>query len=372
MKNRLLGMVAALTLGGACGGGTAGDGDDGWTVYRGMQAVMFGQVDRTIYRFDDASGDGDYNDAGERAVFVQDSDEFFKPMIAIDGNTIIGIVNSPINPTGALRWLQDLDGDGSALGPGESRIWWAGALPTGGVVRRLENLARASDGTVLVVTQGGGLEPQAIYLLRDANGNGDANDPDEVMLVATLPTGVSANSIARDRNGDVWFVGNPGDGTSNPGGDLYRVRAGTVAEVFDRATLAAQAGVVIISHKIDALPDGSIIFSGAVSGASPVQGEIMIALRDGNDDHEIAIDEVDTIWSYADGEYYCSFADLHVLEDGSILGLGNGGMTYRLVDGTLSGDFFDVGEIFVSYDPVFASANGGSSTQMTRLSASTK
>ena len=148
--------------------------------------------------------------------------------------------------------------------------------------------------------------------------------------------------------------------------------AGAV-EAFDRATLAAQAGVVIISHKIDALPDGSIIFSGAVSGASPVAGEIMITLRDGNGDHEIAIDEVDTIWSYADGEYYCSFADLHVLEDGSILGLGDGGKTYRLVDGALDGAFFDVGEIFVSYDPFFASANGGgSSTQTTLVSASTK
>jgi hypothetical protein len=365
-------MVAALTLAGACGGGAADQGDDGWTVSYGATAVMFGQVDQTIYRFHDASGDGDYNEAGERTVFVQDGDPFFKPMIAIDGNTILGILNSSIRPTGAMRWLQDLDGDGRALGPGESRIWWSGALPTAGVVNRLENLARSSDGTVLVLTQGG-LEPQAIYMLRDANGNGDANDPGEVTLVATLPTGVTANSIARDRNRDVWFVGNPGDGTGNPGGDLYRVRAGTVAEVFDRATLAAQAGVVIISHKIDALPDGSIIFSGMVSGANAVEGEVIVVLRDGNGDHEIAIDEVDTIWSYAHGEYYCSFADLHVLEDGSILGLGEDGKTFRLVDGTLNGGFFDVGEIFVSYDPAFASANGeGLPSRMSRLSASTK
>lgn len=366
-------MVAALMLVGACGGGAAGGGDDdGWTVSYGEPAVMFGQVNNTIYRFHDASGDGDYNDAGERTVFVEDDDAFFKPMIAIDGNTILGIRNSPFTPTGAVRLLQDLDGDGSVLGPGESRIWWSGALPTSGVVKRLENLARASDGTVLVLTQDA-LEPRVIYMLRDANGNGDANDPGEVTLVATLPTGVSANSIALDGNGDVWFVGNPGGGTSNPGGDLYRVRAGTVTEVFDRATLEAQAGVVIISHKISALADGSIIFSGMVSGENPVQGEIMIALRDGNGDHEIAIDEIDTIWSYAEGEYYCSFADLHVLEDGSMLGLGEGGSTFRLVDGTQDGEFFDVGEIFVSYDPWFADANGERlPSRMSRLSASTK
>ena len=48
-------------------------------------------------------------------------------------------------------------------------------------------------------------------------------------------------------------------------------------------------------------------------------------------------------------------------------------MTYRLVDGTMDGEFLDVGEIFVSYDPFFASANGErSSTLMTRVSASTK
>lgn len=365
-------MVAALTLAVACGGRAADSGgDDGWTVSRGAPAVMFGQVDQTIYRFHDASGDGDYNEAGERTVFAQDSDSAFKPMVAIDGNTILGILNSPIDPTGAIRWLQDLDGDGSAAGPGESRTWWSGLLPTGGVVRRLENLARAPDGTVFVVTQAG-LEPQTIYMLRDGNSNGDANDPGEVTLVATLPAGVTTNSIARDGNGDVWFVGNPGS-NSNPGGDLYRIRAGAVAEVFDRATLAAGAGVVIISSKIDALPDGTIIFSGMVNGANPVEGEVMVALRDGNGDHEIAIDEVDTIWSYADGEYYCSFADLHVLEDGSILGLGEDGKTFRLVDGTRDGGFFDVGEIFVSYDPLFASANGeGLPSRMSRLSASTK
>lgn len=62
----LLGMVAALTLTDACGGGADDDGDDGWTVSYGEPTVMVGQVDQTIYRFHDASGDGDHDEAGER------------------------------------------------------------------------------------------------------------------------------------------------------------------------------------------------------------------------------------------------------------------------------------------------------------------
>jgi len=363
-------MVAVSILC-ACGGDDGGPNGSGagWDVSYGEPAVAFAQDDGFIYRWIDLDGDGDYNEANERSEFLADPSAFFKPMVALDGRTLIMVFNSPSANTGQVRWLQDANGDGDAQDPGESRLVFSGTLPGGTLIARMQSLALARDGSLYVSDQVVGGVGQTIYRLTDANGDGDTDDLDEVVVVTTVPSAIHADTLALDGNDELWFVGSAG--SPDDGADLYRVRSGVPALVIERAALSAARGLLPVPFKLDVLGDGSIAFSGR-EVADLSRKASLAALVDSNHDREIATNEVTTIWNFESGEFDCTFQDLKILEDGSILVLSYKRLI-RLVDGNGDGDFLDLGETYVAFDPVFAEANGQSEPQhLSRITATTK
>jgi hypothetical protein len=359
---------------GTDGASDSGGGDGGGGIYPtpsyGAPAILFGQIGDVIYRFEDTSGDGDYNEAGERTLFWQESESEIRQIVAVDTSTIVEVdnyYNTPIS-TPALLWIHDSNGDGSALDPGEASVLWSGALPGGGTASVLHAIARGSDSAIYVLTEDGTGSPQTIYRLVDVNSDGSISGTGEVTVVTTLPSTVTTKSIAIDGYGAVWFVGNQ----QMIGGDLYRVDNGTPTLVFDQATLAAQAGVVIVSPQLDTLADGSIVFSAMLAGTNVVEGNLLVALRDANHDHQITSNEIVQIWSYAMGDFFCSFGDTQGLPDGSLMCLGYGRDVFRLVDANADGTFYDVGEQYVALDHMFAAANGQTPSGLDTITAALK
>jgi hypothetical protein len=147
MKRLLLviGVVAACGGGhgahvdGGSGGGGSGGG--GLPVSFGAPAVVF-MVEyntRDVYRFADLDGDGDYNEAGERSLFAHNGTQ-----LALDSHTVLQV--APANGVSQIMWLEDMNGNGDALDPGESRVWFSGTGPAGSLQGAVQRVL-AADGT---------------------------------------------------------------------------------------------------------------------------------------------------------------------------------------------------------------------------------
>src|SRR5262249_13815769 len=123
-------------------------------------------------------------------------------------------------------------------------------------------------------------------------------------------------------------------------------------------SLAAQPGIVIAAPAVDTLADGSIIVSAMLAGSNLIEGNVLVALRDANHDHQITTDEIVQVWSYAKGDFWCSYDDMQALPDGSVLCLSLTNNVFRLVDANQDGTFDDIGEQYVAWDRDFAAVNG--------------
>lgn len=351
MKRLLLviGVVAACGGGhgahvdGGSGGGGGGGG--GVPVSFGAPAVVFMVEYNTadVYRFADLDGDGDYNEAGERTLFAHNG-----AVLALDGRTALQVV--PANGVSQIMWLEDMNGNGDALDPGESRVWFSGSGP-GGALQGAVQLVLAPDGSIFAMDHE---QPSPlIYRLHDDNGDGSVDDPGEATLVSMLAAPMTAMTV--DGFGFVWLS----DGT-----DLYRTMNGTTTKVVDHADVLAQLGCTTNATKLVRLKDGSVAFAAASSMID--HPEVLLAVRDTAPDHQITIDEVQTVWSSAEVGYAGNFDDLHATEDGSVFLLKNGEIMgdvtvptmYRLNDGNGNGTFLDDGETYAVYDPYFAIMNG--------------
>jgi hypothetical protein len=122
--------------------------------------------------------------------------------------------------------------------------------------------------------------------------------------------------------------------------------------------LSAQTGLAIASHQIATLADGSLVLVARLNALDPTADHVLFALRDANSDHTITIDELQIVWTYSNGDFDFTYRDFATLADGSVVALSDTGFATRLVDGNQDGSFTDDGETVVSYDAIFALANG--------------
>jgi len=133
---------------------------------------------RAVLRLRDLNGDGDALDGGESAIFFDESGGLMPPLtdpesvaIAPGGALLVGD-----SANGRIVRLVDLDGDGTALGPGEASEFYnvTGAVLLGDI----DAIQVDAAGQVYVVDENDG----TIVRLTDLDGDGSALDPGELLI----------------------------------------------------------------------------------------------------------------------------------------------------------------------------------------------
>jgi sugar lactone lactonase YvrE len=197
-----------------------------------------------VMRLSDLDQDGDFDSPGEVVVFYDE----LQGTILLGNNNSVAVLPSGLVIVGdtssdILLGLRDLDGDGSCHGPGEHFVWFDGdPLVNGSGIAMVSpnNLSVDAAGRVFVAdanTGGGGLD--AVLVIQDRNGDGDANDVGEarhyyVPLNGSGVGDVIPNSVAVMPTGDLLYLEGSSTGFATKG--LYRLDDANRDGVIDPST----------------------------------------------------------------------------------------------------------------------------------------
>lgn len=150
-----------------------------------------------IYALLDANGDGDANDPGEIRVFFDGANASGLPIPQVQGLTVDALgqvwvaVNNASTPAGPDRilLLRDLNGDGDAQDAGESIEFYSRPGTTGVLAASIPTRIAIGPDTSVYFTENGttGAFAKGVWRLFDGTGNGDANDPGEATLYWAPP-----------------------------------------------------------------------------------------------------------------------------------------------------------------------------------------
>jgi hypothetical protein len=173
-----------------------------------------------IWRFTDFNQVGDYADPGEITSFYSDV------LGAYAWSTPTAIVSAPDGTVyvteisnDAIYALRDLNGDGDANDPGEHTVFFDGTNLSGFPIPQAYGITADALGRLFLAVNNASTPagPDRILKLEDLNGDGDAQDLNEAIDYYNLPgtTGALANSI-------------PTKVVVGPDGSVYYTEAGTV------------------------------------------------------------------------------------------------------------------------------------------------
>jgi len=185
----------------------------------------------SIWRLEDADGDGNYNGAGEVANYY---DELIGA-ITLGNNTGItvagdGVVYVSDSSSDIVLRLEDLNGDGDCNDIGDHTIYFDGAL--GGNASNIEmvsaqNVVWTPGGVLFVASANTSAGVDQVIRLEDLNQDGDANDVGEALsYYEPLPGGGSTgDSIVQDvrlgLDGNLYYLENGSTGMIAKG--VYRL-----------------------------------------------------------------------------------------------------------------------------------------------------
>ena len=166
-----------------------------------------GTVDAVLV-LTDGNGDGDLNDAGEFSVFYDNSGD--GPRLATPNTLVMASDGSLfITDDGSrARWvlrLRDLDGNGQALDPGEAVVVFDSSAPSPMPLEEPESIALDPSGGVFV----GDSTHGAIFRLVDLDGNGDFLGIGESGLFFQSTAGLTferATALVVDEGGTVYLA----------------------------------------------------------------------------------------------------------------------------------------------------------------------
>jgi hypothetical protein len=197
-------------------------------AYQPLDGLLVGdQGTDTIFHLRDLNGDGDATDSDERLVFFDSSNLSGLPNPA--GNVFAihqaadGKVYAGDGDTDSVYILRDLNHDGDANDAGEARTWFSAANAGGLPLVTPNGISTGPDGAVFVVNAGvvAGPVDDVIYRTVDNNHDGDANDAGEATVWLDLQT-LNPNSSAFDLS----FDGSVAYLADSVGGDpdtIYRI-----------------------------------------------------------------------------------------------------------------------------------------------------
>jgi hypothetical protein len=193
--------VAALTMGAAVLSPTAAPALPLDPLLKTFGVLLADQGRDQIVLTRDPNGDGDADDAGEATSYFDASNASG----LIDPTTNVFTLHQAGDrsvfagdgDTDAVYRLRDLNGDGDANDAGEAATWFSEAGNASGFTLPTPNgLAEDKDGAIYVVNAGVASRPaDRVYRTMDLNGDGDADDAGESSVWLDL-TAVSAVSSA--------------------------------------------------------------------------------------------------------------------------------------------------------------------------------
>jgi len=179
-----------------------------------QSGVVFVSRPGQVIKLMDINGDGDFLDFAEQSVFADSLPLGLDRITALGGRLFVGATNSA-----EVFVMADLNADGDAMDFGEVMLY--GQIAPSMPAPALAGLASAADGTLFAGDRVAG----KLYAFVDANGDGDALDFAETLVVAeglSVPTAVAVRPdgailvaqndatipvrILQDRNGDGDFL----------------------------------------------------------------------------------------------------------------------------------------------------------------------
>lgn len=215
----------------------------------------------------DLNGDGDTDDAGEATVFFDAANA--SGLTAPTGNVFSltqgsgGAVYLGDGDSDTVYRVRDRDGDGTANGAGEARVWFSGSANASGLALNTPNgIAEGPDGALYVVEADTVGVPSGDYVYRmvDLNGDGDANDAGEVTPWLDLKAINAASSpFSIKFDGDTAYVTDTAGGTPDV---IYAVRdtdgSGTIDPAEVRTFATEGSGTTALFDFALAVGDGSV------------------------------------------------------------------------------------------------------------------
>ncbi|TVQ32734.1 MAG: hypothetical protein EA376_05055 [Phycisphaeraceae bacterium] len=323
----------------------------------------FDQRDDLIIRVEDKNGDGSTTGPGEVTLFfdstVPDTGVFnAQGMLALDVDKLLATDN--FDPEKVVL-LQDLNGDGSAFGPGESLVWFDGRIPGDLTIDNPVDIKFGPGGAIYLFDNNtlSDTTPEAIYRLEDINGDGvvDIDTPGEVTKFFELsPIGSSFGATCFSLEFDA-------------AGFCYAYDISDPEERIHRITPDGSSSSVFLTSQTLFNLTNTLFFSGARKMAhNPHTDEIIItasewpgsrqrfiALRDQSGSGTInSPSEIRTLWRSefnADGVIGFPRDFVYIPEDGSIIFVDSGrNQIVRLFDIDGNGDYLGPGETTVLYN----------------------
>ncbi len=327
------------------------------------------QIADEILRLVDRNGDGDATDPGEATVFLDDSlppdlgNDNAQGLVALGPSTILATDNfAPDNITRS----QDFNNDGDALDPGETFVYFDGALPGGFTLTNPAELRWIGSGRYLLLDNNtlDTVNPEAVYLLEEINDDLIISG-DEVSLLATFsPAGSSISTtfdVVLGNDGSLYTL-DITDPNQIESIDIVDPGATTKRQWFDSVDLLNIEGYVFTGtiNELDhiAATDEVIFGASGLGGASAI-----LAARDTNGNGIIDNGfEIRVLWDEnlsLDNPDPGSPRDMWLASDGSLFftdGLRD--RVWRLIDRNNDGDYNDGNETRVFYDAADATAAG--------------
>lgn len=236
----------------------------------------------------DLNGDGDANDPGEVSVFFSAASR--AGLGAVTGNvfsihqTRSGAVLFGDGDTDSVYLLRDRNGDGSAQGKNEARLWFSAAGNASGYTLKTPNgIAQGPDGAVYIVEAD--TSPATgdwVYRTQDLNGDGDANDAGEATRWLDLKALNASSSPFEIRfDGDTAYIIDSAGATPNV---IYRARDadGSGAIEAGEVNVFAQADAIgaVFDFAMDVYKDSLLTWQWLSTGG--VSSVFRLTDADGN------------------------------------------------------------------------------------------
>ncbi len=162
----------------------------------------------------DRDGDGDANDAGETSVFFDGANASGLASPTNNAFSLVQTADGAVlvgdGAADAVFRLRDLDGDGDANDAGEAALWFSAADNASGLTLNTPNgLAEGPDGAIYLVEADTTGSPTGDFVYRtvDLNGDGDANDAGEATAWLDLSAlNASSSPFEIQFDGDLAYV----------------------------------------------------------------------------------------------------------------------------------------------------------------------
>ena len=314
-------------------------------------------TDRSFYgvwRLVDWNQDGDYNDANEAIAYYDESIGTIAMStptgLAVDS---VGTVYVGDLGTDVITAMRDANGDGDAHDAGEHRVFFDPSNASGIAIRSPNEILVDVLDRVFVANSNnsqGGID--AIYVLEDLNGDGDAQDAGEAREYCAIPNAAGSTGhsnvfdMAIDQFGNLYYVDNGINGPIQKG--VYRL---TDANFDGDCNDAGEIALYWVPPSASSTPffaSLAIDQTGAMYTGDYAGDDIVWRAFDANGNGVIDPGEDSVFYQPANGLWW----DINVREDGAIV-LAEDQAPDRitvLIDGNGDNDALDAGEVLTAYD----------------------